>query len=167
MSKDFTKIVLIGRGANGNIFANIKFIGGRLSISGVEGPTRGGDCRGSCGQIVMHEWGALTYAPGWTAALTEKFRSIWGQWHLNDMKAGSPAQTAYLDAHPVEYAYPQSHYDAACNALRAAGLNPDPSFIYGGKPYAYGHAWLRVDVPEDVIAFLKSLPDTVIRPAWV
>ena len=33
--------------------------------------------------------------------------------------------------------------------------------------YKYGSAWLREDVPGDVLAFLAELPDTDVPPAWV
>lgn len=33
--------------------------------------------------------------------------------------------------------------------------------------YKYGTKWLREELPQDVIAFLQSLPDTDMRPAWV
>ena len=33
--------------------------------------------------------------------------------------------------------------------------------------YKYGTAWLREDVPQDVIDWLFTLPDTPVRPAWV
>ena len=32
--------------------------------------------------------------------------------------------------------------------------------------YKYGTNWLKEDLPDDVIAFLQSLPDTKIQPAW-
>lgn len=33
--------------------------------------------------------------------------------------------------------------------------------------YKYGTAWLKEEVPADVIAFLESLPETDKQPAWV
>lgn len=41
-----------------------------------------------------------------------------------------------------------------------------------GKPcpvcgYKYGSSWLKEEVPEDVIAFLESLPESKITPAWI
>jgi hypothetical protein len=161
------KVVRIGRGEHGNVYCAIKFDGKRLSITGVEGPLRNGDAKGSCGQIVMHEWSITEYAPGWDAGLMQKFREVWGRWHLNDMKAGSPAQEKYLREHPVVFAYPESHYTKACVALTVAGLHPDPGYLHDGKPYLYGHRWLHEDVPDEVLAWLLLLPDTDITPAWV
>jgi hypothetical protein len=33
--------------------------------------------------------------------------------------------------------------------------------------YEYGSAWLRQELPADVVSFLGSLPETDITPAWV
>lgn len=51
--KDFTKVVRVGRGSNGQVFVTIKYEDGELSLTGVEGPNSNGDCKGSCGQINM------------------------------------------------------------------------------------------------------------------
>lgn len=162
---NFTKVVRIGLGPDGNVFAKITFKDGNLSITGVEGPRSDGDCIGSCGQIIMHDWCIKQYAPGWDVETERRFREVWEQWHLNDMTAGSPAQMAYLRAHPVTDR--MNHYTAACAALKAAGLQPDPNYTHNGKPYRYGSAWLKVGVPEDVLTFLAGLPETDIQPAWV
>ena len=165
----FTKVIRIGTQKNlGSLFCKISLSeDGNLSISGVEGPKSNGDAFGCCGQINMHEWEIDVYAPGWSAELVNKFRSIWEKYHLNDMKAGSPSQRDYLEANPVVVIYPDNHYNKACDALKNARLNPDPNFLHNGKPYVYGSAWLKIEVPEDVIEFLKNLPDTDVKPAWV
>lgn len=165
MSKALNKVVRIGKGASGNVFCNIKFVDGRLSITGVEGPKRNGDCVGGCGQIDMHPWGITQYAPGWSPELEAQFREVWGAHHLNDMQAGSPAQRAFLKVNPITDRL--NHYEASCAALEAADLNPDPNYLHNGKPYRYGSAWLKMDVPAEVVAFLEALPDTDITPAWV
>src|SRR6478735_2143194 len=78
--------------------------------------------------------------------------------HLNDMQPGTPAQEAYLREHPITDHL--NYYKRACEVLAAAGLNPD-----GG--YKYGSAWLREEVPQDVLDWLFSLPDADMTPAWV
>lgn len=166
----FHKVVRIGRVKGypntADLFCKIELRdSGELSITGVEGPMRNGDARGGCGQIVMHEWDITEYAPGWDAALVTRFREVWSTWHLNHMQAGSPAQTAFLKANPITDWL--NHYGAACAALEAAGLNPDPNYLHEGKPYRYGSAWLRVALPAEVVTFLQSLPATDITPAWV
>lgn len=82
-----------GQPIQGSIFCKIEFTDdGKLSISGVEGPTSGGNCLGSCGQIDMslREPGALdTFQPaeGWSLELVSEFLRVWDRWHLNDLKA--------------------------------------------------------------------------------
>lgn len=147
-----------------NLFAKIQFDGSKLSITGVEGPTRDGNCRGSCGQVVMSEWNIRSYAPGWSAELVQQFRDTWNAWHLNNLQAGSPAQREYLSAHPITG---PEHYTQACTVLREAGLNPDPNYLHDGKPYHYGSTWLRKEVPAHVLEFLESLPESDITPSWV
>lgn len=162
---NFKKIIRVGKGPSGNVFVSIKFSDNKLSITGVEGPMANGNARGSCGQINMSEWEIAEYAPGFDRDVELKLREIWDQWHLNDMQAGSPAQTAYLKANPI--ADRLNYYTKACEALTTAGINPDPNYLRDGKPYRYGSAWLKVEVPEDVLAWLQSLPATDITPAWI
>ena len=170
---DFTKVVRLGTVTigrqNASVFCSIKWRDGRLSISGVEGPNRFGGARGGCGQIDMHLRSAdiVNFAPGWNRGRVSVFLVHWRRWHLNDLTAGSPAQEAFLRANPVSYTYPESHYDKAREALKVAGLNPDPNYLHNGEPYSYGHAWLREEVPADVLEFLAGLPDTDREPAWV
>lgn len=84
-------------------------------------------------------------------AKAQRMLAIWTDWHLNDMNAGTPAQTAWLKVNlkPEDYAYPKSHYDVACEKLAAAGLNPDNGYKYGSK-------WLRVELPPEVVAEIQS-----------
>lgn len=159
-SSDFTKTVRVGKGPDGDVFCSIKFADGRLSITGVEGPKANGNASGSCGQIVDALAAVKECAPGWTFGLAAKFARVWKRWHLNDMRAGSPAQEQFLRDHPVVAVYPEDHYTKASAALAAAGLNPD-------NGYKYGSAWLREEVPADVLQFLADLPATDKTPAWV
>lgn len=79
------------------------------------------------------------------------------------MRAGSPAQRAVAATLPEST---RRDYKAMKQALREAGVDPDPWHLVNGKPYVYGSAWLRDDVPEDVLLWLQSLPATDIMPAW-
>lgn len=83
----------------------------------------------------------------------QRMLAIWKRWHLNKMKAGSPAQEQFLREHPVKAVYPESHYTKASQALAEAGLNPDPSFRNG---YKYGSEWVHEELPADVIAEIQS-----------
>lgn len=167
MPQTINKIVRIGLGSNGNIYCKITFNDGKLSIIGVEGPKPDGDAIGSCGQIIMSEWNIREYADGWNPEHTAKFRDVWDRWHLNDMTAGSPDQDAWVRANKLDTTYPKSHYAVYRDALTEVGLNPDPNYPHNGKPYKYGTAWIFTPVPDDVIEFLASLPDTDKTPAWI
>lgn len=148
-----------------SIFCQINFNDGKLSISGVEGPLRSGNCLGSCGQIDMHlrgKQGEIKLARGWTRELLAKFFEVWERWHLNDMKAGTPAQMAELEKHTFPEGH-GNHYEWAKGILANAGLFHDHS----RNGYTYGTAWLREEVPADVIQFLESLPESEKVPAWV
>lgn len=163
MNQDFTKVIRLGRVEDGDVFCKVEYIGGRLSIVGVIGPTQDGNARGSCGQIndSIKGYSEMKPAPGWTQETLDQFLLFWDRWHLNDMQAGTPEQMAWLEEHAEEFpGYPTSHYDWAKDSLREAGLNPH-------NGYKYGSSWLKVDVPDDVIEFLRGLPDTDKEPAWV
>lgn len=83
----------------------------------------------------------------------QRMAEIWRRWHLNDMRAGSPAQEDWLRSNPVppsEYAYPKSYYEVVSAKLAEAGLNPD------ADGYRYGHAWKREEIPADVVAEIEG-----------
>ena len=165
--KDFEKIVRVGKTPEGHAFAKIKYSNGKLSISGAIGPKRNGDCTGSCGQWIMSaKPDEIEPGKGWDAETVREFLQVWDKWHLNDMQAGSPDQTAELEKHKFP-GYPVNHFEWAQGVLRDAGLQPDKGYLHEGKPYYYGTAWLTVSVPDDALEFLRALPDTDITPAWV
>ncbi len=165
------KTVRIGTMPVGNsrasIYCKIKIEDGRLSISGVIGPTRGGNSRGGAGQIEMefdHEDKSqndkrydspvraedICFAPGWDAGKWYRFLDIWHRWHLNDMRAGCEHQRklgwTYEDHHN-----PETFEGEACPTCG----------------YHIGSAWLKEKLPQEVIDFLTGLPETDQRPAWV
>jgi hypothetical protein len=107
------KVVRIGSlKGYGDVFCEIKFVEGKLSISGVIGPLKNGDCRGGCGQICMefeHRNPAdnddryqqrikpteFMFAPGWDAEKWFYFLEVWKHWHLNDMRSGCEHQRGW------------------------------------------------------------------------
>ena len=91
-----------------------------------------------------------------TDATVQRIKAVWERWHLNDMRAGSAWQEKFLRTYPVNAVYPESHYDKATKALTDAGLNPAPDYIHNGKPYLYGHAWLKEELPAEIIAEVTS-----------
>lgn len=83
-------------------------------------------------------------------AKVQRMVAIWRRWHLNDMKAGTPAQEAIIEAHKDEFpGYPASHYTWACELLKANDL-------YEDNGYKYGSAWLKEKIPADVLAEIES-----------
>jgi hypothetical protein len=123
---------------------------GRFSMQAEIWNPRETDCY-ACGQCVEE---VAAYFP--SDAKAQRMLAIWRDWHLNDMRAGSPAQEAWLRENPVTAVYPGSHYETAKAALAAAGLQPDTSYIHNGNPYSYGSAWLRRELPPEVVAEIES-----------
>jgi hypothetical protein len=144
MSTPFLKIVLLGTGSYGRVWCKINWDGTRLSITGVEGPLRNGDCRGGCGQIVMSRPVVERTAKGWSQELIREFWDTWDRWHLNNMRAECEHQRERGETW-------KTHPSAEC---------PDCG-------YRLGSAWLKEEMPASVIEFLKSLPDTDQKPAWI
>jgi hypothetical protein len=145
----------------GSVFISITFKNGNLSISGVEGPMSNGDCKGSCGQIIgslrNDDPSVWSFNEGWTPEMMQKLLEVWDCWHLNDMKAGTQKQDAFIREWKKTNRY---DYTAACEALKEAGL-------YEDNGYKYGHSLLKEDVPQDVIDWLFGLPDSKKNYAWI
>ncbi len=72
---------------------------------------------------------------------------VWQKWHLNDMKAGTKKQQAFIDEWKKSNKY---EYTAICEALKQAGL-------YEDNGYKYGHSWLVDPLPENVITDIISI----------
>lgn len=183
--EDFSRVIRPGTIAdhNGrpmNIFCKIEFKGGRLSITGVEGPLSNGDARGGCGQIDMHlsEPGGLdTFQPadGWTLDMFREFLTIWRRHHLNDMRAydaemaaaGWP-EIALTPMLGYEFSLTTAAHDAkraaeaaALDALKAGRpFEPTPSQTEAAtRPYSF-IIWTRADEPEpdspNLLAYKRS-----------
>lgn len=148
---DFTKVVNPGVVDRRGLPTTIRYENGRLSMTGSTGQSivqfREYDHRGhrSIRDVKPRK--------GWTPKTVRQLHDVWNRWHLNDMKAGTPAQEEHLRRNPVNAVYPNSHYDAAVASLTAAGLHPDPE-----TGHRYGSEWLREEVPSEVLHFLATLP---------
>lgn len=120
--------------------------GKELTIHGVEGPLKSGNCRGSCGQICAHmddEYlSQVRFQKGWNRKMVNSLLTIWKRWHLNDMNTGCIHQ----------------------RELGWSGKKIDPCPICGFK---YGTAWEYDSLPDDVLETLANLPDSKRIPAWV
>jgi hypothetical protein len=135
---------------------------GTLSITGVEGPRKNGDCAGSCGQITLAPENA---AFGWSEIDVRRLAYVWRRWHLNNMRAGSPAQEEFLRSQRHLWssnAATGRWFDWARDVLREAGLEPDPFF----RDYSFGTEWVKERVPEEVLAWLMNLPAAEQEHPW-
>ena len=83
----------VGTGKMYNAFVEISYKDGKLSLHGVIGPRRNGNCYGSCGQCV-DEIRKGTPNPGWSREMLDKLCDIWDEWHLNDLRPHCEHQKA-------------------------------------------------------------------------
>ena len=82
--------------------------------------------------------------------------NIWKLYHLNDMTAGSPKQNDVIDKYFNNNPFPHD-YDLICMALKSIDLLEDKSFIHRDKPYRYGSAWLKTEIPPNIIKQVYGL----------
>lgn len=164
---DFVKILNPGKlpcgRVNRKFYVSVSCKNGDLSISGVVDPRKNGSCA-IAGQI-HEELSKVIPSIGWTIDLLSCLQSIWERWHLNGLRAGSPKQEAYL--RELEANGIQIDYETACDALKKAGIYEDEDCIRNGRPYRYGSAWLKEEVPAWVLDWLQSLPEAKTQPAWI
>ena len=90
-------------------------------------------------------------AYGFTRKDCFRLKQAWQRWHLNDMRAGTPKQEEAVRKWRPTADDPS--YQGACKMLESINL-----LIDGG--YRYGTAWLKEEVPLDVLEWLFSLPGT-------
>lgn len=180
-----------------NVFIKAEYENGKLSLSGVIGPRRNGNAIGASGQIDMEfahrdpsdndartshliAPDEIAFAEGWTADKWLDLLAVWKLWHLNDMQAACEHQRAEgWSKRPIDPAKPLTAYGRhfagqssdTWNMLawvrrkeHPEGLLSHPCSVCG---YKYGTQWLSVEVPAQVIAFIQSLPDADVQPAWV
>lgn len=92
-------------------------------------------------------------------------RNLWRMYHLNNMKAGSPRQRAFLEINKEKLSNGE-YYKTACELLKEAGLYEDEEYLHPYKnevgnttlkPYRYGSAWLKEEIPEKDIEFIRKL----------
>lgn len=173
-------------GRNVSVFVAAKVKDGRLSMTGVVGPTRNGNASGGCGQIDMDfahrnpenddkrhndpiTPDQINFAKGWDAEKWFDLLDIWKSWHLNDMHAECEHQRAmgwkYEDHRGMEVV-------TEIMTTRQGEVEVESHFDeYLGHPcpvcgYHIGSAWLKVELPASVIAQLESMPDADKPCPW-
>tara|TARA_R100001440_G_scaffold56061_1_gene75886 strand:+ start:467 stop:931 length:465 start_codon:yes stop_codon:yes gene_type:complete len=100
-------------------------------------------CAGQCLETIAKKW--------WQSKKVITIVELWRKYHLNDMNAGSPKQTAHL-ASLGEY----QSYDWACEELKKVDLLYDKEFS-PDQPYRYGSAWLYREIPKKDLETIKSI----------
>jgi hypothetical protein len=98
----------------------------------------------------------------------ELMYSMWEKYHLNDLKAGTKAQTEALDAWETEkrkrsetsdgsHTFPQAFnsisYEDRCEYLKSIGL-------YYDRGYKYGSKWLFMPIPTDDVYAIQTMLET-------
>jgi len=184
-NRDFFKVVRIGRvcpercRSGYDMFCKITYKDGNLSISGVEGPLPSGGCKGSAGQIVMSGADALLadmveYAPQWDEGKARQFFALWDRWHLNDIRPECEHQRAlgwtYNERHGEFVSEPGEVYESSDGVIIVAPdrlVWNDHGHACPVCGYRIGSAFLREEVPAQVVEWLRALPNTDKKPAWI
>lgn len=166
-----------------SVFVEIEYQAGRLSITGVEGPTSNGDAAGGCGQIdsTLREHlaaGRFKPAAGWTPEMLARLLAIWDEWHLNDMsaadaamirdgwreEAATPAYVWSFSLSPDAWRDRRAAEKAALDAMAAgATFTPDArQSALAALPLSYTAVTLDDSAPEPLADYVRS-PDTLGR----
>ena len=84
--------------------------------------------------------------------LMKRVHFIWQRYHLNDMKAGSPRQEAYLVGYKDGLGINSLSHETRLDLLEKAGLEPDTQH----NNYRYGSSWLYAPIPDDILAEIAT-----------
>lgn len=126
--------------------------GQRLTICGTIWNRLKTDCI-SAGQNLDEIRRLVGFSP-----LMKRVQYVWERYHLNDMKAGSPRQEAYLAGYKQAYCDENGglmdsfSYDKCFTLLEKAGLQPDHTH----NNYLYGSGWLTLPIPDDILAEIAT-----------
>ena len=79
----------------------------------------------------------------------KKLHSLWKNWHLNGLHAGTEKQESALNMwHATKEKY--HSYESDCKYLESIGLLVD-------NGYKYGTSWLYREIPEDTLKEIETL----------
>jgi len=153
---NFGSVNLGYKKANSEVYCRIEIKDGRLLITGVIGPRKGGNADGGCGQIDTefkhrdqtnngYQFTAdnIKFASGWDKESFLDFLDIWDKWHQNDMRSACEHQRK------LGWTF-QTHKGQKC---------PECGYLIGS-------AWLKEELPAEVIKRLESFPESKKTPAW-
>lgn len=128
-----------------SIYCRIEYKSGKLSISGVIGPTKCGNALGSSGQINMEflhrkpehnderyedltKPSDINFAPGWNEKKWLDFLEYWHEWHLNDMQPGCEHQAGWdtgKELELVEYSWTDEFFKVRGEAREGKLSGPE------------------------------------------
>lgn len=107
---------------------------------------------------------AVSYFPNDKQA--QRMAVIWGLYHLNDLNAGTPEQTAAIGEWEKTNKY---EYTAVCEYLKSIDLYEVPYYeglhctggfpvevVNGERGYKYGEGWIFSAIPDEVIQEIRS-----------
>lgn len=92
-------------------------------------------------------------------------KNIWKRYHLNDLQAGSPRQRKFVEENEDKFSS-TNFYDDVCKLLKEVSLYEDEEYMYPykdkdgnitKKPYRYGSAWLKEEIPQNVIEYIRKI----------
>ena len=84
--------------------------------------------------------------------LMKRVHYVWERYHLNDIKAGSPRQEAYLAGYKDGLGINSLDHTTRVDLLEKAGLEPD----HMHNNYLYGSSWLYTPIPDDILAEIET-----------
>lgn len=99
--------------------------------------------------------------------LIARMVEVWRDWHLSDMKSGSPAQEKAIEQYKRDNPAWRYDYTQASDYLESIGLNPDQSYLHNGRPYQYGSDWLATPLPSDILAEIESWKNLKENPVVI
>ena len=161
-----------GEAIDGKVFVEIRYSNRlnptrppQLSLSGVIGPTRNGNLQGQLRPDRPRQRDVAAVRRPDRCAAVEADR---------DLGPLAPERSACRLTPPGGVAAQQpGHRLVPRVALRQgeggageAGLQPDAEHLIDGEPYSYGSAWLHEELPDEVLDFLRSLPECSITYPW-
>ena len=85
----------------------------------------------------------------------QKIFGWWLLWHLNDINAGTPEQTAAINQWELDGN--KYDYNKACDYLKSIGLYEVPHPTRKGETYKYGHEWLYRPIDPKDLREMKEL----------
>lgn len=138
------------------VYVGAKITDGRLSVVGTSYEGRKAERNFvSAGQCIVEARKVTEPAKGFSRADLDRLVEIWDRWHLNDMRAGCEHQRrwGWDTMHRLESKVGGWDYKiketAKVKAFKRIGRKCPAC------GYSYGSAWLREELPQDVVDFVE------------